>query len=1073
MAAQERDNSLHNNTSPNTSTENNATMKAVHDERQQGPSSSEATTKKKPNLLKRLRQKLDLDVPTVMMMFKASLPPTIAIAMCQSPAVARTYTTLGYLIAITSVLGMCIMPRAMFVQTIILNILGVCVGAAVCLLALYSSIQARIHTTPAGAPPTGYNSSASAVLAVWLFFFVYLVNVLRAALPQMQFPVIIASIFISVSLTNGTQFPTMDIALNFMRRLITTFLTGFALAAGVSFFVFPMSSRKVVFKEMEGYLKGMSGLLKLQGAYLSSLETWEPEGQDQRPGMDKFNDRKQKGPAPLMMTESGKKMKAALQKVLELHTKMPTDIAFAKKEMAFGKLSPKDITETWKRMRSILVPIIGLNSVLDILQRRAEEAGWEKQTTNEADAGSKRRQIDDLHELMKSLHEPVATQGAHLDAAFQHVLYTLELTKPPKKKKSGDEESAADAGPVPGTATYAEGFRNQLDEFYHSKRHSVEEWRQQHGFDLPENFFEPTFEQPEGWSDERSEHSRERDQRHLFFALYVHHLLYKAGEAALELVLYADERKASGTLQKSRFIVPGLKTFKKWLFSSFGKEDIHDENLLTADISAGRALDLGESFGKSKDPEHLPPRNTWEKIGDMIRLIPQALRSDASAFGFRVACATMTIAIICYLHDTQLWFIKHRLIWAMIMVAISMTRTAGQSTWSFALRIAGTAIAMIAAYIVWYIVDGKTAGVIVFLWFWLFLAFYILLKQKTLLLAGIISAVTAILIIGYELQSRVLGIKASEASGQPFYKTYLLAPYRLATVCGGLSVAYIWTIFPYPVSESTELRKDIGAALYMLANLNSIVNELVRARIQNIAGEETTKGTRAFHLEKARNLVFTKLLTLLTTLEQNSAFSKFQLRVGGRFPREEYIGLIASIQRVLQYITLISYASRSFTSPSSSSSSSTTTTNPTPWSHSFRHHLTSLTTTNSHKLTSLLSLLSSSITDARALPPYLDFPSQQQSHHAKSAPHQKFTMETLDREEEGILSIRHIEEPEYGAFAVMQICAGCVDDDVRKIMRHVKTLVGVIDFSFHVKDRELDGVEEEMSIGSGEEKKGS
>ncbi|KAF2215075.1 hypothetical protein CERZMDRAFT_36324 [Cercospora zeae-maydis SCOH1-5] len=1015
-------------------------MKAVH-ERHQDPSSE--STKQTPNMFKRLRQKLDLDVPTVMMMFKASLPPTIGIAMYQSPAVARTYTTLGYLIAITSVLGMCIMPRAMFVQTITLNILGVCVGAAICLLALYSSIQARIHTTPAGAPPMGYNSSASAVLAVWLFFFVYLANVLRAALPQMQFPVIIFSIFISVSMTNGTQFPTMEFALNFMKRLVQTFLTGFALAAGVSFFVFPMSSRKVVFKEMEGYLKGMSGMLKLQGAYLESLETWEPEGKDQRPGMDGYNNKKQKGPTPLMMTESGKKLKAALQKILELHTKLPTDISFAKKEVAFGKLSPKDITETWKRMRSILVPIIGLNAVLDVLQRRSEEAGWEKQTTNEADERSQRRQIDDLHELMKSLHEPVATQGAHLDAAFQHVLYTLELTKPPKKNKSGDEESA-EARPIPGTATYAEGFRRQLDEFYHSKKHSVEEWCQQHGFDLPEDFFEPTFEQPEEWTDERSEHSRERDQRHLFFALYVHHLLHKAGEAALELVLYADERKASGALQKSRFIIPGLKTFKKWLFSSFGKEDLHDENLLTADISAGRVLDLGESFGKSKDPEHLPPRNTWEKIGEKIRLIPGALRSDASAFGFRVACATMTIAIICYLHDSQLWFIRHRLIWAMIMVAISMTRTAGQSTWSFALRIAGTAIAMIAAYVIWYIVDGKTAGVIVFLWFWLFLAFYILLKQKTLLLAGIISAVTAILIIGYELQSRVLGIKASEASGQPFYETYLLAPYRLATVCGGLAVAYIWTIFPYPVSESTELRKDVGAALYMLANLNSIVNELVRARIQNVAGQESTKGTRAFHLEKARNVVFTKTLSLLTTLEQNSAFSKFQLRVGGRFPHEEYVGLIASIQRVLQYTTLISYASRSFTSRHIA------------WSHDFRKLLTSVNAT-SHKLTSLLSLLSSSITDARALPPYLEIPQ-----HAKYI--QK--MERIDRQ---ILSVRHIEEPEYGAFAVIQICAGCINDDVMKITRHVKTLVGVIDFSFHVKDRELEG--DEVSMDSGEEKK--
>lgn len=71
---------------------------------------------KKPSKIKELWQKAGLDVTTVMMMFKGSLPPTIAIAMYQSSGVGQVYSTLGYLVAITSVLGMCIMPRGMFLQ---------------------------------------------------------------------------------------------------------------------------------------------------------------------------------------------------------------------------------------------------------------------------------------------------------------------------------------------------------------------------------------------------------------------------------------------------------------------------------------------------------------------------------------------------------------------------------------------------------------------------------------------------------------------------------------------------------------------------------------------------------------------------------------------------------------------------------------------------------------------------------------------------------------------------------------------------------------------------------------------
>lgn len=160
------------------------------------------------------------------------------------------------------------------------------------------------------------------------------------------------------------------------------------------------------------------------------------------------------------------------------------------------------------------------------------------------------------------------------------------------------------------------------------------------------------------------------------------------------------------------------------------------------------------------------------------------------------------------------------------MVAISMTRTAGQSLFNFVLRVVGTAIAMIGAYIVYYIVDGKSIicnvecwwrkscankstapGVIVFLWLWIMASFYFVVKTPKFIVVAILSMVTAVLIIGYELQVAVIGIEASTSNGQPAYPTYLLAPYRLATVAGGIFVAFFWTIFPFPISENSEIRK--------------------------------------------------------------------------------------------------------------------------------------------------------------------------------------------------------------------------------------------------------------------------
>lgn len=56
-------------------------------------------------------------------------------------------------------------------------------------------------------------------------------------------------------------------------------------------------------------------------------------------------------------------------------------------------------------------------------------------------------------------------------------------------------------------------------------------------------------------------------------------------------------------------------------------------------------------------------------------------------------------------------------------------------------------------------VDGRTAGVIPLLWFFLFVEFYFIIKFPRFIIIAILSMVTQILIIGYELEVRKLGSK--------------------------------------------------------------------------------------------------------------------------------------------------------------------------------------------------------------------------------------------------------------------------------------------------------------------------
>lgn len=105
----------------------------------EGPLAEEKSKTKPPSKLKKAWTGLGLDVPTVMLMAKAAIPPTIAIAMYQADSVAQFYTTLGYLVAISSIIGFCIMPRAKFVQTMLLNVSGLCIGSALALLMVSES----------------------------------------------------------------------------------------------------------------------------------------------------------------------------------------------------------------------------------------------------------------------------------------------------------------------------------------------------------------------------------------------------------------------------------------------------------------------------------------------------------------------------------------------------------------------------------------------------------------------------------------------------------------------------------------------------------------------------------------------------------------------------------------------------------------------------------------------------------------------------------------------------------------------------------------------------------------------
>ncbi|ETI21519.1 hypothetical protein G647_07866 [Cladophialophora carrionii CBS 160.54] len=1008
-----------------------------------GDSNVEVEDTKPPNagFLRKIQKKLNLDLPTLLLMLKGALPPAIALAAYQSDRWAKTYSTLGYLIAITSFLSLPILPRAKFIQSMILSCITICFAAATALLSIRCAVAAHqpILLTPASTT-TGssgskqtlqYSGAANVTACAFLFFWLYLANTIRAARPQLFIVSIQFTIFVVVAHTYASTFPTMEAGMNFVDRLLKVFLTGYALASGVSLCIIPISSRKIAQKQAAGLLDMMKASLSIHIAYLHGITT----SQTGSPGLldEKGNplplDRNPEARVSMRAAEeAAQNLKVTIQKASQLFGQLKLEIGFAKKEVGWGKLQPDDFRQIWERLQHILLPVAGLSTFIDILQSVKRHKAESENLISDLDAVEAIRKLEaeEWHEVIVMSRVPFLKMKATLVDGLTHVAYVLELVPQPKTT-SKDIENSADSAPNPGQPAFAQYLKDQIEIFQDHRRETMRAWCERKGIEVPTKFWEDTSAQYK-FSDATSVHETVRQKQNhqqLYLILYLEYLLLSVCQSVLDFVLFADSKVQDGTMSKNRLILPGWRRIHKLMQNAFKQIDASEG--LQDGPASGIYIWLGDALQKHKDPEHLPPTNLYQRITNKLRAIPKFLASDASHFGFRAATASISIAIIGYIRQTHTFYLAQRGIWAVVMVAISMGAHAGAGVQGFVLRILGTAIAAVISITIWYMCDQKPAAIIPLIYLVFVCGIYVILKHPKHLITAVISMVTTILIVGYELQDKKVGTQILTSNGQKYYHIYILAPYRLATVIIGLGVAFFWTYFPYPITTHATLRKDLGDTLYLLANYYSCTHSTVETRLRTTPCLVKDKRADPMRpLDKARQRVFDKLLVMLNRLREHSTFLKYEPTFGGKFPKQTYDELIVHMQSLFNYMALTAYSSHTFQSSGPESD----------WLKDFRR-LTARSRLTSPELTSTLCLASASVTNSQPLPPYI------------TVPHPIDIADQLAAIDPAILSITHIKEPCYAAFAVLEIASILIMQEMTAVLSKVRDLVGEVDFSVH------------------------
>ncbi|KAJ5526232.1 hypothetical protein N7494_012882 [Penicillium frequentans] len=779
-----------------------------------------------------------------------------------------------------------------------------------------------------------------------------------------------------VTATYGSQFATMDEAGSLIKHLVETFFAGFGLAAAVNVIIIPLTSRKIVSMHMAENFNAIQRALDAQREFAQSLSLGDWLFMHGKPDVSQ-QDTTTSWPEANSLKNTTMEATIALGKVT-------SEMRYAKREVGWGYLGPKELANINHLLKRLMAAMLWMESLAKVTRRIPH-------LISPVESMSHEEEQQKWCWLFEQRHGPTEQLIQAMKEGLDHSMHMLRLSKAPTVSQP-DIEANRDY-----TSAYLE---ETIDSFLRERQSPLDTWLSWTGI-----------RQSSELSKGVNIRQRERYLFQLYFLLDLESSLIAIARRILDLVKYADLKVSDGTMHKKKLVLPTWKQMKIWFWASLSREDRELDYYLYSKRSGTARIYLDDVLQTDTDPEHLPPQSKWEMIGDKLRKGFHFFGSPESVFGFRVAVATMTVSIVAYLRNSQHFYIEQRLIWGSIMIAISMTSTLGSAIYGQSMRLLGTFIAMVLAYIDWFIVDKQPAGVIVFVGLTMFLSHYALIRVPTHPVPPIVQMVTVTLIVGYALQVKKVGVIFSESNGQVYHALYVLSPYRLAAVVGGIGVAFIFTYFPAVTTVKNCFQRDLASFLYLLAHYYSSVYTTTSILIKGQAGDRSDKKSLGRVLEKARTRVLFKEIVLLQAMKQHTWFFAWEPTTGGSFPGTPTI----------TWQSMRKAASFHLTGPIPSE----------PWDEDIRALITSLDM-KSHEVTFLLTTLSGAIKTGSPLPLYL------------KAPKLRLPTELLATAapDASLISPENFNQPLFSAIASMEMTMMALEDDLIQLLSGTKKLVG-------------------------------
>lgn len=825
--------------------------------------------------------------------FKTSLGPIIVVCLIQSTTWANYFQANIYISAILAAIATPMAPRSVVIEFNFGLTLAVALMYSYGLFAGWCGVQARVVVDP----KDPYDSSAAAVVAIFQTCGAFMVYSIKSAFPSLTLQCILAGVYMVATLPGLALAPTMEAVIAISDKVVETFLAGQAIGLAVALLIFPRNSRDMFILEVEKALTALSAVMRARPTCLDDLVLTAKH--------------------PTETENCVKSLKTSIAAFAASSSKIQTQLAAATKEWTVSHLGRTDLQKLSMHIMTINTPLVGLNSIADMLLVALKERLLLPEDGVEENASEGHRVF--IGDTQQYANEVVSV----IDDGIAHALTRL------RSKPQGT--STAQLQCIDNTCKHMQDFEKTLE--------SYRCWNGQVSEDSERRLLEMI-------EDDQAASVPYRAILSCFLSLHLLTLLSATGTEFFEMMLFLEESQHN----KRTFHFPFRDTIRDWrteLVSSIRRAT-------TRSISATAHLFVPVS--EANDPDHLPATSMIERVGNGVRQLWSFFGSKHAAIGARGALAVMTVAILAFLKRTHEFYESERFLWALFAILLSLDRTAGASTLKLLFRFLGTVASMIASYILWYICDQKTAGIIVFLWVWLFIIGYVMCRYPQLAPAGFIAFIAAIVMNANELQVRKLGKDQIIADGQAIYPPYIIFPYRLAIVTSGIVVAYFWTLFPKPLPEHTELRKELADAVLNLAVLGTSLSQVMSNRLS--ASRTPQSDREVDKLVADRRETLRRHQMLISRIQATMKTITWEFSLGGKFPLEPYRRMVELVSRLGDLLTLTGYVSRALDGGKLANASDED-------GHAARQHLAP------QGLATRLVVLCSALTNAHPLPPGL------------------------------------------------------------------------------------------------------